>query len=482
MQQRHVMVALCAACTLLNYADRVNMSVVILPMAAHFHWDTKAQATVMSSFFAGYLMMQLGGAVLARRFGAKIVLAYGATIWSLLTALTPVFAKLGFFPLLLCRFGMGLSEGVAFPSIYHFLAGWVPPCERGRAISLFLTGVHVGTTVALILSPHIIHALGWEYVFYIFGAAGSIWIAAWLLIAYDKDADDEKIQKEEDSGSVIGKGSGYIAVSSADAEMPTRVIRSPANSPTMEINDAPVDAKVSASNPVRGKPADRSVLAVIFSPAERRVVAAILTSVPCLAVCFTQFSVNLTHYVVLTWLPTYFQEVWHTDIKSLSFTAVPYVSMAVLCNCGGFAADYLAARGMPLTRVRKVVMTVSTVGASLFFVLFGLAPSVPFAIVSATCALVFMSLATGGFEASYMDMASPSLAGTFKSVGNTLGALSGFAAMPYTTLMLWLLKGSWPGVFASLSVFHVAALFVFSRYSTAKRILVDEGEHVDLPW
>lgn len=43
------------------YIDRVNISVAILPMAEEFGWDASTQGAILSSFFFGYLLMQLGG-------------------------------------------------------------------------------------------------------------------------------------------------------------------------------------------------------------------------------------------------------------------------------------------------------------------------------------------------------------------------------------------------------------------------------------
>ncbi len=77
-----------------------------MSVAKQYRWTTEEQATVMSAFFIGYLFMQVGGALLARRFGGKAVLGYGAALWSLFTALTPWAADTGFHTLLACRFAM----------------------------------------------------------------------------------------------------------------------------------------------------------------------------------------------------------------------------------------------------------------------------------------------------------------------------------------------------------------------------------------
>eukprot|EP00171_Calliarthron_tuberculosum_P018030 IDg18030t1 len=114
--ERHIMVLLCALCGLLNYADRVNMSVCIISIGAHYKYTVSEQGFIQSAFFWGYVPSQFAAALLCRRIGAKRVLAFGAAGWSLFTALTPVAASAGMPVLLACRVGMGLTEGVAFPA------------------------------------------------------------------------------------------------------------------------------------------------------------------------------------------------------------------------------------------------------------------------------------------------------------------------------------------------------------------------------
>lgn len=166
------------------------------------------------------------------------------------------------------------------------------------------------------------------------------------------------------------------------------------------------------------------------------------------------------------------------NLAALSFTAVPYISMAFCCNLGGWGADYLISRGMSLTKVRKVVTIISCSGSAIFYIAFSLAPTVGSGIVAITLALCFQSLCSGGYDSCYLDMSSPSLAGTFKSIANTLGAGSGVIAMPYTTMLLRLTDGSWRAVFGCLSFYHLAAMIVFCRYGTSERILVEEGTAV----
>eukprot|EP01052_Picozoa_sp_SAG31_P053269 SAG31_NODE_13569_length_860_cov_1.873850_1_plen_162_part_01 len=112
---RHTQILLLVLCSAINYADRVNISIAIVDMAAAHGWSLKTQALVMSSFFWGYICSQVFGALLAQRYGGKLVLGTAGLAWSALTVLTPVAANAGMLPLLLCRVLLGVSEGCLIP-------------------------------------------------------------------------------------------------------------------------------------------------------------------------------------------------------------------------------------------------------------------------------------------------------------------------------------------------------------------------------
>lgn len=416
--------------------------------------------------------MQLGGAIFSRRFGAKATLTYGALLWSIFTAITPQAAELGLSVVFLCRVGMGLSEGVAFPSLFHFLANWIPVAERSRAVASFLVGVHVGTTSALLFSPMIIAAHSWQMVFYSFGCAGLIWIALWTAFARDK-ASCAAVKAVDDIGApgeLTNSAGDYCGVP-LDSISPSTTA-----SPSQRSS---VEELPTASPPVEA--AENRYLSGFLTMSEIRAIRFIVTCPQCLAICATQFLQSFCHFLILSWLPSFFHSVFSVGTTSLSFTCMPYLAMVIFSSCGGWTADWLANRGIPLTRVRKMMMAVSCSGTALCIALFSVATSVRVALACVTCALACYSLSTGGFEASYLDIASPSLAGTFKSVANTLGAFSGFLAMPYSTAVLWILNGSWRGLFATVTLFQLISLSVFVRYGTAKRLLIEECDRELVP-
>jgi MFS family permease len=200
--RRYTVVGLLTLATAICYVDRVNISIAIIPLARDKGYDTAASGLILSSFFWGYIGPQMLGGWLADRFGGKRVLMAGVVLWSLGTLLTPPSAAISFGALLLMRGLLGLGESVHFPAVHSIAARWTIASERSRAISLYVSGVPLGTVVALLASPIIVLSLGWPVVFYISGVLGFLWIAAWML----KAADDPENCPGERAGT--GRNTG----------------------------------------------------------------------------------------------------------------------------------------------------------------------------------------------------------------------------------------------------------------------------------
>ena len=66
-------------------------------------------------------------------------------------------------------------------------------------------------------------------------------------------------------------------------------------------------------------------------------------------------------------MPTYYNQVLGLDLKSSGLLSVlPWVTMAVAANVGGWIADSLVSRGWSVTHVRKIMQTVGFLGPAFF--------------------------------------------------------------------------------------------------------------------
>ena len=276
---RRNVVLLCAAVALVCAVDRAAMSVAILPMSTEFGWGEAQQGAVASVFFLGYTMTNpLAGAAAARagsrpggadgplRPSAKLLMASGVALWSLFTVLTPDAAFLAaslaesrgggdpaaplvslgpvvltaLSPLLLCRFVMGLGEGVAFPTIQALVASWVPPEGKSRSLTLAYSGAQAGTVVALLTAPLLVAtAAGWPLVFRVYGGLGFAWLALWLPLVPNEPPP-------EASGGV--RAGGGVDSRAAPRRPPTarRLRRPPPPPPTSR---GPTSSRIPPSSP-----------------------------------------------------------------------------------------------------------------------------------------------------------------------------------------------------------------------------------------
>ena len=408
-QTRYTVVAMSFAAVFVCYIDRVNISVAILPMAEEFGWDASTQGAILSSFFFGYLLMQLGGGWLADRFGGKLILALGVLIWSIFTIITPPAALFGLSILIVARIGMGLGEAVTFPSIYSIYSRWIPAEQRAKAVAFTNSGIPIGTVFALVVTPIIVLQLGWEWAFYLFGMVGILWIFAW--------------QKW-----VTTLPEQHPTISAGELEH----IR----------NNAATSGTIKETPPFGMFLRNKAVWAIIVA----------------------HFCNNWTLYVILSWLPKYVNEG-----LGIAFAAVGIVSMlphitSFLClNIAGNIADRLIISGMDVTHVRKLMQTVAFGGLAICLFAIGHVDSAWAAIGILCLGKLFGAAGTGGFAVNHMDI-GPRHAGTLMGITNTAGTIPGIVGV-YVSGLILELTGSWALVFevtAGVTIFGLIFYLLFA--------------------
>jgi ACS family hexuronate transporter-like MFS transporter len=82
----------------------------------------------------------------------------------------------------LARFGLGLAEGGNFPGAIKSVGEWFPRRERALATGIFNAGSNVGALITPIAVPWITIRYGWPAAFYVTGAVGFVWLAAWWIL------------------------------------------------------------------------------------------------------------------------------------------------------------------------------------------------------------------------------------------------------------------------------------------------------------
>ncbi|MBL8989803.1 MAG: ACS family MFS transporter [Gemmatimonadales bacterium] len=176
----YLVVGLCFAAVFISYLDRTNISVAAIAMQEEFQWTETTKGLVLSSFFIGYIVLQVASGTLANRYGGKLVLGLAVLWWSLFTVLTPPAAELSLAALIVARIALGLGEAAVFPASINMIGRWVPAERRSRAVAMLGSGLSLGTLVALPVTGWLVRSQGWPSPFYIFGALGLVWAIPWF--------------------------------------------------------------------------------------------------------------------------------------------------------------------------------------------------------------------------------------------------------------------------------------------------------------
>lgn len=411
--RRWIVVLLCFAAFLLCNMDRVNMSIAILPMSKEFNWNSATVGLIQSSFFWGYLLTQIVGGIWADKLGGKKVLGFGVVWWSIATVLTPIAARLGLPFLLVVRALMGIGEGVAMPAMNNMLSKWIPVSERSRSLALVYSGMYLGSVTGLALSPILIQKFGWASVFYSFGSLGSIWFAVWLTKAYSSPKDDPGLSEQE-----------------------KRLI---------------MDGSVS-KEPVTNIPWKL-----------------ILSKAPVWALIISHFCHNWGTFILLTWMPTYYSQVLKFNLtESGLFCVLPWLTMAIFANLGGWIADTLVSKGFSISSVRKIMQSIGFLGPAFFLTQLSHVKTPAFAVLCMACSQGSDAFSQSGLYSNHQDI-GPRYAGVLLGLSNTAGVLAGVFGTAATGYILQ--KGSWDDVFKVAVVLYIIGTLVWNFFSTGERIL-----------
>jgi ACS family sodium-dependent inorganic phosphate cotransporter len=181
----YTVVLLLFAAVFISYIDRTNISVAAIAMQDDLGWSETDKGLVLSSFFVGYLLLMAVSGALANSFGGWLVLGVAVLWWSAWTALTPPAAVSSLAALVMARIALGLGEAAVFPASINMIGRWVPPERRSRATALLISAISLGTVFSLPITGWLVREFGWAWPFYLFGAVGLVWYAAWHLLARD---------------------------------------------------------------------------------------------------------------------------------------------------------------------------------------------------------------------------------------------------------------------------------------------------------
>ena len=404
--------ALLGAGVLINYFDRINLSVGAPQLQQEFGLTDGELGWLFSGFFWSYALLQIPSGMILDRFGVTAVYRVSSFLWSLTSAMTALAG--GFGGVLAARLLLGVAEGPGFPASAKATGYWFPRGERAMATSIFDAAAKFANVIGVPLVALAIVQFGWRWGFGITGILSFLYFLAFLIVYRDPSRHPRLSSVERD----------YIRAGGATPE----------------------------------GPAESGEVAMLGYLLRNRKVWG-------LTIGFSAYGYSF--YLFLTWLPNYLVQSMHMSIlKSAGFTAIPWICATVAgLGVGGWLIDDLIARGYEETPVRKTVLVVG--------MLLGLAVFGATVTTNPVWAIVWISVALSGLAAaSPVGWSIPSLiaprggTGTIGGIMNFLNNMMGVVA-PVTTGYIVGATGSFVGAFLAagivLVIGIVAYVFILGR-------------------
>lgn len=424
--ERAKVVAMVALAMALCNADRVVMSVAIVPMSAAHGWSQSFAGVVQSSFLWGYLLSPIPGGALADRYGGKAVMAWGVAIWSLATLLTPWAASHSLSALLAVRVLMGLAEGVTMPCMNNMISRWFPRTERSRAVGMTMAGFHLGSVAGLVITPTLLAtSSGINAPFVAFGVSGFVWLFVWLAEIARNPQSQPRISREE-----------YQYIKQGNEDLSVGTVESSSAIPPR-----------SAIPPFR----------------------LLLSKLPTWAIIIANFMNNWGYFILLGWMPVYFNTVLGVNLKDAAwFSAVPWAMMAAVGFIAGASSDFLVQSGVSLTTTRKLMQSIGFLGPAAALLGLNAVRDPMVAAAWLTAAVGLSSFSQAGFLVNYQEI-GPKYAGVLHGMSNTAGTMAAIISTLGTGLFIERL-GSFQSFLTLTSVMYIASTLFWVFNATGERV------------
>ncbi|XP_031389193.1 probable anion transporter 4, chloroplastic isoform X3 [Punica granatum] len=374
-----------------------------------------------SSFLWGYLISPIAGGTLVDYYGGKIVMGCGVALWSLATFLTPWAAETSLLALLATRALLGVAEGVALPCMNKMVARWFPPTERARAVGIAMAGFTLGNAIGLTLSPILMSQGGIFGPFVIFGLSGFLWVLVWFSATSNSPDQHPQISKYE---------LDYIL-----------------NEQKKSIK---MDAKTETSR--------------VIPPFKR-----LLSKLPTWSLIIANAMHSWGFFVILSWMPIYFNSVYHVDLRQAAwFSAVPWSVMAFVGYLAGMWSDMLIRGGTSITLTRKIMQSIGFIGPGIALIGLTSARSPSIASAWLTLAVGLKSFSHSGFLVNIQEIA-PKYSGVLHGMANTGGTLAAIVGTVGAGFFVELV-GSFRGFLLITSLLYFLAALFWNIFSTGERV------------
>ena len=354
---------------LVNFFDRVNLSVSQDALHASFGLSLVAFGFLSSAYSWTYALMQIPAGVLLDRFGVRRVGMISTLLWS--AASFGAAISSGLAGLFGARFLLGIGEASTFPANAKALGYWFPQAERSLATAITDSAAKFSTAIGVPFLGVLLLRFGWRWSFAVTGLISFLYLILFYL-TYFNPGEDPGLSADEFE---------FMKRGGVQPEGISREGNAPERGATLGY---------------------------------------LLRQPKVYGLGLGWGAYNYSFYLLLTWLPTYLSFAHHVDLlHSVMYTSVPWL-FATLTDLvvGGWLVDALIQRGWDASRVRQTVLVI---GTSFGLGILGAAHA-----PTPRAALFWISISLGGLAAAApVAWTVPSLIAPRESVGR-LGGIVNF--------------------------------------------------------
>ncbi|KAJ9508889.1 hypothetical protein QJQ45_028212 [Haematococcus lacustris] len=193
------------------------------------------------------------------------------------------------------------------------------------------------------------------------------------------------------------------------------------------------------------------------------------------AIITNNFCFHYAFYVIMNWMPTYFNSVLRVELASLGgMKTLPYLVMFLMSNVGGWSGDWLILKAKRSVGAgRKLVNTLGFVASAGALMLMPAAQGVNMGVAASTLTLGALGFSRGGFSVNHMDIA-PKYAGMVMGISNTAGTIAGVIGVAMTGYILdheggAQVLGGWYHAHGLAAVICIFAMLVFNTFAKGER-------------
>jgi MFS family permease len=329
---------------LILYVDRVNISTVAPLIKADLALSNTQIGLALSAFAYPYAAFQLIGGYLGDKFGARVTLTVSVLIVSVATAATAFVGSLT--ALFIARVTLGIGEGATLPTATRAMAAWIPESRWGFAQGITHTFARIGNALTPPLIVFLLEMMSWRESFLVVALLSLTWVIVWVW--YVRYVPKDKPNFKDDHASENSRISGSVSEPVPWLRLLRRML------------------------PVTG----------------------------------VDFCYGWTLWLFLSWIPSFFYQNYHQDLKQSAFFSTGVFLAGVIGDTmGGIVSDYILRKTGNRAAARRNVIVVGMLGGLTFLLPVMLVNDVKVAAISLAAAFFFVELVVAPLWVVPMDIA-----------------------------------------------------------------------------